>query len=319
MSYTKLAHSILGSTLWVEDDHTRIAWFTILALADRNGEVTASIPGLASIARIPVESCRIAIAKFLAPDPDSRTKTDDGRRLEEIPDGWFVINHEKYRAMDSDEDRKFKAADRQRRYRDRRRSGVTPRDKSHQKSQAEAEAEAEAEKSHAAHAPATPSASRAGRSGARKPAKAPTIPPEASQLADPPSAAPEAPTPPRARNAVWDAVADRWFGGNVAKPHAKRVGKVVRDLIELDATPDEINARADRISASWGSEKSTPESLVKHWHQFAHDPRPAKSDAERRREAADREFLDNLGAGLSAGGIAQLPSAEIPMLEGGFR
>lgn len=126
MSYTKLADSILTSTIWVEDDHTRIAWLTLLALADKRGEVSGSIPGLASIARIPVESCRIAIAKFLAPDPDSRTQDDEGRRLEKIDGGWLLINHAKYRALASDEDRKAKDAIRQQRARDKRARINTP-------------------------------------------------------------------------------------------------------------------------------------------------------------------------------------------------
>ncbi len=142
MSYTKLAQSILTSTVWMEDDHTRLVWLTLLALADRNGEVQASVPGLANLARVPVPSCRVAIDAFLSPDPDSRTKDDGGRRLEEIDGGWVLVNHAKYRALASDEDRKLKAAIRQQRARDKRASRlVTP--KSLQIPQAEAEAEAD--------------------------------------------------------------------------------------------------------------------------------------------------------------------------------
>jgi hypothetical protein len=127
MSYTKLANSILTSTLWVEEDHTRIAWIAMLALADKNGEVSGSIPGLASIARIPVDSCRAAIAKLLAPDPDSRTKDDEGRRIQEIDGGWLLLNHSKYRELASDDERKRKAAERQQRARDKaKRNPVTP-------------------------------------------------------------------------------------------------------------------------------------------------------------------------------------------------
>lgn len=128
MSYTKLATSVLTSTIWMESDHTRIVWFTLLALSDKNGEVQASIPGLANIARVPVDSCREAIALFLSPDPDSRTKDDDGRRIEAIQGGWFLVNHSQYRNLSSDEDRKQKAAERQQRFRDKaaRNAIVTP-------------------------------------------------------------------------------------------------------------------------------------------------------------------------------------------------
>jgi hypothetical protein len=154
MSYTKLFASIITSTLWSEDDRTRIVWITLMACADKNGEFQGSIPGLARIAGVPVEDCRNAIAKFLSPDPDSRTKDDEGRRIEEIPGGWALLNYRKYRDMASDEDRKRAAAERQQRVRDRksrnshaesRTSHAPVTGESLQKSQAEAEAEAEAE------------------------------------------------------------------------------------------------------------------------------------------------------------------------------
>ncbi len=140
--YTKLANSILTSTVWMESDQTRIVWLTLLAMCDKNGEVQASIPGLANVARVGVEDCEKAMKLFLSPDPYSRTKTDQGRRIEEIDGGWMVLNHEKYRDLASDSDTKKKAAERQRRYRERqKRNGenvtsnaqtVTGRDKSHQ-------------------------------------------------------------------------------------------------------------------------------------------------------------------------------------------
>ena len=146
MSYTKLANSILTSTVWMEDDHTRIVWFALLAMADRNGEVQASIPGLANIARVPIESCRAAIARFLSPDPDSRSKIDDGRRLSEIKGGWFLVNHPEYRELASDEDRKLKAAIRQQRFRDSNARNKTVTLPSRQIPQAEADADTKEEK-----------------------------------------------------------------------------------------------------------------------------------------------------------------------------
>ena len=153
MSYTKLFNSIITSTIWTEDDKTRIVWITMLAMADKNGEIQGSVPGLARVAGVPTEDCRAALAKFMMPDLDSRTKDDEGRRIEEIDGGWAMLNHAKYRAMASDADRAEKAAIRQARKRknDKEKSRdshaqsrtVTP--KSRQNPQAEAEAEAEAE------------------------------------------------------------------------------------------------------------------------------------------------------------------------------
>ena len=128
MSYTKLSHSILTSTLWMEDDATRLVWVTMLAMKDRHGEVMGSIPGLANVARVPVEACRAAISKFLSPDPDSRTSEHEGRRIQLIQGGWLVLNHDAYRDMDSDNDRKYKDALRQQRKRDKQKSEASRRD-----------------------------------------------------------------------------------------------------------------------------------------------------------------------------------------------
>ena len=157
--YTKLFSSIITSSIWTEDDQTRIVWITLLALADRHGEVAASIPGLARVAGVSVEACEKAIAKFMAPDPYSRTPDEEGRRIERIEGGWALVNHAKYRAAASEEDEREKAAIRQKRLRDKKKDktdgGVTVTDSnapsrsvtpSNAKSrQAEAEAEAKAE------------------------------------------------------------------------------------------------------------------------------------------------------------------------------
>jgi hypothetical protein len=118
-NYTKLFNSIVTSTIWTEDDKTRILWITMLALADQNGEVHASIPGLARLAGIDMESTEKAIACFLSPDPYSRTPDNEGRRIAKIDGGWELLNHAKYRKMASKEDSKAATAERVRRHRER--------------------------------------------------------------------------------------------------------------------------------------------------------------------------------------------------------
>lgn len=112
----------------MEDDATRLVWVTMLAMKDRHGEVMGSIPGLANVARVSVEACRVAIQKFLSPDPDSRTTDYEGRRIEAIQGGWAVLNHATYRDMDSDQDKRKKDAIRQQRARDKKASPALPRD-----------------------------------------------------------------------------------------------------------------------------------------------------------------------------------------------
>ena len=124
-NYTKLFNSIVTSTIWTEDDKTRIVWITMLAICDQNGEVQASIPGLARLAGVTVTDAEMAIGKLLAPDKHSRTPDFDGRRIIPIEGGWELLNHAKYRRMASLEDRKEATAKRVRRHRDRN-ADVTP-------------------------------------------------------------------------------------------------------------------------------------------------------------------------------------------------
>lgn len=126
-NYTKLFNSLLTSTIWAEDDKTRIVWVTMLAMADQHGEVHSTVPGLSRIAGVPIPDVETALAKFMSPDQYSRTKDHEGRRIAEIEGGWELLNHAKYRALASREDSKTKAADRQRRKRERDASrNVTP-------------------------------------------------------------------------------------------------------------------------------------------------------------------------------------------------
>ena len=147
-TFTKLFAGITESTVWCEPDRTRLVWITMLAMADQYGRVSGSVPGLANRARVPLEDARLAIAAFLAPDPDSRTKDHEGRRIEEIDGGWRLLNHAKYRELRSEDDRREQNRLAQARHRARQKpaAGVSTRQQSKPRSaQAEAEAEAEAE------------------------------------------------------------------------------------------------------------------------------------------------------------------------------
>lgn len=92
----------------------------MLALADKHGEVMASVPGLAKVAGLSLESTMAALTKFMSPDPYSRTPDEEGRRIEVIDGGWLIINYAKHRRMASLDEQREKAAERQRRFRERK-------------------------------------------------------------------------------------------------------------------------------------------------------------------------------------------------------
>ena len=155
--YTKLFASIVTSTIWGLDSDARVVWVTMLALADRHGRVEGSVPGLARAAVVSVDATRRALEAFLSPDPDSRTKTDDGRRIEVIDGGWRILNHAKYRQKMTAEEVREKTRDRVSRYRQRNKKalhGVTDvtNNESNDIASAEADTKAEAPPDRSAHA-----------------------------------------------------------------------------------------------------------------------------------------------------------------------
>lgn len=108
--FTKLFKSILRSTLWVQQpNHVRITWITMLAMADQDGFVASTVPGLAHEARVSIEECEEALRVFMAPDKYSRTPDHEGRRIEIVMGGWRLLTYEAHRkAIDADADRERK-------------------------------------------------------------------------------------------------------------------------------------------------------------------------------------------------------------------
>jgi hypothetical protein len=117
MAYTKLWHKIVTSSIWDADKNTRLLWITMLALANRDGFVESSFKSLALLARLTEQECRGALAELESPDPDSRTKTDDGRRLHKVDGGWQIINYAMYREATNDDPHSTANRERQARYR----------------------------------------------------------------------------------------------------------------------------------------------------------------------------------------------------------
>lgn len=97
--YNRLFASILDSSVWLEDNPTRIVWFTFLAAMDSDGFARfASIRNLSSRARVTDDEARSAVAVLEAPDPESSDPDNEGRRIERVPGGWMILNAGKYHA-----------------------------------------------------------------------------------------------------------------------------------------------------------------------------------------------------------------------------
>ena len=176
--FTKLyGDKLLKSSLWEESEDVRLLFFFFLAAADADGFIeVSSVKGLARMANMDVDRVRPALAVLEAPDPDSRSKAEDGRRVvfvdEDHRRGWLLVNHAHYREHQSE--RQAKRAEAMRRHRAKRKATrdhvvttettrdrsestrdtkPTTRDQRGQPCPPEAEAEAEAEETRGEQAP----------------------------------------------------------------------------------------------------------------------------------------------------------------------
>ncbi len=113
----------------------------MLALRNRHHVVEGSIPGLADCARVSIKACRAAIKVLSEPDPDSRSQESEGRRIQQVDGGWFIINGEKYRRKMSEDERREKNAIYQKNHRERKKYVSTQPDISAKSAQAETETE----------------------------------------------------------------------------------------------------------------------------------------------------------------------------------
>ena len=119
-------NSILASTIWRSNDKTRIVWITLLAMADKDGICEGSVPGLADLSRVSIEDCEVALAELSAPDKYSRTSDHEGRRIEHIDGvGWKLLNHAKYRAKMSEDERREYNRKKQAEHRAKQKEDVT--------------------------------------------------------------------------------------------------------------------------------------------------------------------------------------------------
>lgn len=103
---------------------TRWLFLFMGARADREGRFRcATVAGLARAAAVSVAEAEAAIAELEAPDPASTSPEHEGRRILRIPGGWQIVTYRRYR--DFRTPAQARAAERQRRHRDRGARDIT--------------------------------------------------------------------------------------------------------------------------------------------------------------------------------------------------
>lgn len=113
MSYTPLDSALLTSTLLRNGPDVVACWVLLLAGCDKLGETDMQPSTAAGLLRISDERADKAFEILSAPDPKSRNKAHDGRRIIPLGEGrWRVVSHQKYQWLAS----RARASQRQRKY-----------------------------------------------------------------------------------------------------------------------------------------------------------------------------------------------------------
>lgn len=99
-----------------EDYKSLIVFQQMIVLADEDGIIDLTAKAMSARTGIPFEYFEYAIPKLESPDNESRTPTEDGRRIIRLDEhrtwGWQIVNYMYYRNMATREDKK--KADRER-------------------------------------------------------------------------------------------------------------------------------------------------------------------------------------------------------------
>lgn len=124
MSFFPLDRDILKSSVWLAGSPSALkVWIYLMLEADSKGVCRDSALSIARATNLERDLVEEILVWLESPDPDSHTKTDDGRRIRRSEDGISLVNYEKYRTKDY-------STGRTRRFRERQKNTVPYRSQS---------------------------------------------------------------------------------------------------------------------------------------------------------------------------------------------
>lgn len=102
MTFFPVDRDIFSSSIWLTGTpEERCLWWWLLGNKDDDGVVRQRELAIADGAKLPRATVEAALQKFSEPDPDSRTRDNDGRRIARTPEGFVrILNHELYYSKD---------------------------------------------------------------------------------------------------------------------------------------------------------------------------------------------------------------------------
>ncbi len=107
--YGKVFTSIFDGSLYGNFEAT-VVMMAMVSLADRDGVVDMTAQSMAARTGYPLTVIETGLKTLAQPDPKSRSKDEEGRRIvlldPERDWGWRLVNYAKYRSIRSNDDRR---------------------------------------------------------------------------------------------------------------------------------------------------------------------------------------------------------------------
>ena len=125
--YGKIFTSIYDGTL-AEDWRALITFQQLIVLCDADGIIDMTPQSISRRTGIPIEHIKAGIEILEKEDKYSRTKTEEGRRIELIdehrPWGWHIVNHEIYKKLQDADTIREQTRERVRKHREKKKGNV---------------------------------------------------------------------------------------------------------------------------------------------------------------------------------------------------
>lgn len=114
--YGKLFEQMYHGSMVVAGWEAIIVMQQLVILADKNGDVEMTTYAISNLTTIPLEIIEKGIEALMQPDPLSRSRGEEGRRIvlmdPDRPWGWHLVNYQYYVELASKEDKRRKDAQR---------------------------------------------------------------------------------------------------------------------------------------------------------------------------------------------------------------
>ena len=114
--YGKLFEQMYKGSMIAAGWEALIVMQQLVILADRHGEVEMTPQAISNTTTIPLDIVEKGLQVLMEPDPMSRSKAEEGRRIvlldPDRPWGWRLVNYQYYVELASKEDKRRKDAER---------------------------------------------------------------------------------------------------------------------------------------------------------------------------------------------------------------